>query len=219
MIFDLFALLIIFGAVLFFSDSLRDQLQNNLLFGDKIIFGIKLAVMILIIGLAVMIMLALKPTQVGNLITKYLFFLPEKVNEFIKNIIDKFSDGLQFLKNIKSVLNVAVQTLLIWLFMGASNYFVFLAFGFDISFDASFVLLVIVSIMIMAPSTPGFLGVYHYGVVISLGIYGIGDEEARACAIVLHAAQYIMVTLMGFYFLKKEHLSLKDLEKSAVSEI
>lgn len=217
MIFDLVALLLIFGAVLTFSGSLREQLQNNLIFGDKIIFGAKAAIFIAIIGLSIMLTLALKPTQIGNLLTKYLFFLPEKVKEFIKAIIERFSDGLQFLTNIKTVLNVGVQTLLIWILMGASNYFVFLAFGFDITFDASFVLLVVVSIMIMAPSTPGFLGVYHYGVVISLGVYGIADEEARACAIVLHAAQYIMVTLMGFYFLKKEHLSLKDLEESVES--
>ena len=102
--------------------------------------------------------------------------------------------------------------------MGLSNYFVFMAFGFDITVDASFVLLVVVSILIMVPSTPGFLGVYHYGVVVSLGLYGISDEEARACAIVLHAAQYLVVTAMGFYFLKKEHLSLNTEDDSSDSQ-
>jgi hypothetical protein len=35
-------------------------------------------------------------------------------------------------------------------------------------------------------------------------------------ALVLHAAQYFPITLMGLYFLKKEHLSLKRLEEEAV---
>ena len=218
-IFDLVALLIIFGGVLFYSDNLQAQLENNLEFGKQIIYGAKLAIFVAIGGLLMMILLAVKPSEIGNILTKYLFFLPDKVKDIIKETVTKFSKGLLFLTNFKTVLNVTAQTLLIWILMGLSNYFIFLTFGFDIPLDACFVLLVVVSILIMVPSTPGFLGVYHYGVVISLGIYGITDEEARACALVLHATQYIVVTLMGFYFLKKEHLSLKSLEQSAEQAI
>ena len=219
MIFDLVALLIIFGSVLMFSENLKSQLETNLEFGEKIIYGSRFAIVVALIGLATMLTFAHKPERVGHLLTKYLFFLPEKFRDTIKSVVSKFSEGLQFLTDIKAVLYVGFQTLMLWIMMGISNYFVFMAFGFDIPFDASFVLLVVVSILIMAPSTPGFLGVYHYGVVISLGVYGITDEEAKACALVLHAAQYIVITLMGFYFLKKEHLSLKDLEETAEQDM
>jgi uncharacterized protein (TIRG00374 family) len=218
MVFDLVALLMIFGAIITYSSKLREQLELNIYFSENMIYGSKIAVIIAIAGLIFTLILAHKPEQSGHLITKYLFFFPAKFKQFIRSIIDRFSHGLRFLISIKSVIYVALITFLIWIIMGISNYFVFLAFGFDISVDASFVLLVVVSILIMAPSTPGFLGVYHYGVVISLGIYGITDEKARACALVLHAAQYFIVTLMGFYFLKKEHLSLKKLEESAIDE-
>lgn len=214
-IFDLVALLLIFGGVLFFSESLQQQLESNLVFGDKILLGSKIAIGVALVGIVLMLIMAHKPEQVGNFITRYLFFLPQKVKELVKAVIERFSHGLKFLTDLKAVLNVGFQTILIWLIMGISNYFVFLAFGFKIPIDASYVLLVVVSILIMTPSTPGFLGVYHYGVVVSLSIYGITDEQARACALVLHATQYFVVTLMGFYYLKKEHLTLKDLEKTA----
>jgi uncharacterized protein (TIRG00374 family) len=116
-------------------------------------------------------------------------------------------------------MNVAIQTLLIWLLMGISGYFVFLAFGFHLSFDAPFVLLVVVSISILIPSSPGFVGVYHFGAVWTLMAYGIAKEDALSCAIVMHAVQFIVVTLMGFYFLRKEHLSLKELEERAVDDV
>ncbi|UCE23977.1 MAG: flippase-like domain-containing protein [Candidatus Zixiibacteriota bacterium] len=212
MVFDLVALLLIFGAVVSYSASLRSHLEENM------IAATKLAIAIALVGLLSMLLLALRPNQVGNVLTRYLFFLPDRANEFIKNVIVKFSHGLIFLTDMKAVINVGLQTLLIWILMGLSNYFVFKAFGFDIPLDASFVLLVVVSVLILAPSTPGFLGVYHYGVVLSLSVYGITDERALSCALVLHAAQYIVVTLMGFYFLRKEHLSLKDLEESAAEE-
>ncbi|NOY87833.1 MAG: flippase-like domain-containing protein [FCB group bacterium] len=213
MVFDLMALLLIFGAVLTFSESLRHHLDGT------IIFSIKIAIAVALIGLMFVLVLALRPNQVGNLLTKYLFFLPAKVTDFIKNVIIKFSQGLTFITQFKSVVNVGLQTFVIWFVMGVSNYFVFKAFYLNVPFGASFVLLVFVSILILAPSTPGFLGVYHYGVVLALAVYGISKEEALSCALVLHATQYIVVTLMGFYFLKKEHLSLKDLEDSAAEEI
>jgi hypothetical protein len=93
--------------------------------------------------------------------------------------------------------------------LGISNYFVLLALGFDhLPLEASFVVLVVVSLMISIPSSPGYVGVFHWAVQISLRIYGLNDGEALAVAIVLHAAQYIPITLIGLYYLRREHLTL-----------
>ena len=209
MVFDLVALLVIFGGILTFSTSLKDHIDQ------KTIYGLYLSIAIAFIGLVSMIILAVNPKKVGDLIARYLFFMPDKTKDFIKGLILKFSRGLEFLKSIKSVVSVTIQTLLIWIIMGVSNYFVFAAFNFDLPPDAAFVLLVIVSISILLPSSPGFVGVYHVGVVWSLAVYGIDKERALSCAIVLHVVQYVVITVMGFYFLKKEHLSLKKLGEEA----
>ncbi|MEA2030344.1 MAG: lysylphosphatidylglycerol synthase transmembrane domain-containing protein [candidate division Zixibacteria bacterium] len=206
MVFDLVVLLLIFGAILYFSDLSLDP---------NMIQGLNIAVGIALIGIMFILILALKPTQTGNLMTRYLFFLPDKAKVSLESIILKFSHGLDFLSNIRSVTSVAVQTILIWLLMGVSNIFVFKAFGLDLPIDAAFVVLVVVSISILIPSSPGFVGVYHAGAVWAMMRYGVPKADALSCALVLHAAQYIVVTLMGFYFLKKEHLSLKRLEEEA----
>lgn len=210
MVFDLVALLLIFGAVLYVSHLSLD---------DSMKYGLNIAIGIALFGILVVLALALKPNQAGHLLARYLFFAPDRVREVIKNIVLKFSRGLEFLSNPKSVASVAGQTILIWLFMGLSNIFVFWAFGFRLSLDASYVLLVVVSISILVPSSPGFVGVYHAGAVWSLMAYGISKEDALSCALVLHAAQYIVVTTMGFYFLRKEHLSLKKLGEEATEEM
>jgi hypothetical protein len=210
MIFDLITLLLIFGAVLYVSHLSLD---------DSMKVGLNLAIVIALLGIFFVVILALKPDQVGRLLGKYLFFAPDKVREVIRNIVLKFSRGLEFLSDIKSVAMVAIQTILIWLLMGLSNVFVFWAFGFDLSLDASYVLLVVVSITILVPSSPGFVGVYHAGAVWSLMAYGISKEDALSFALVLHAAQYTVVTLMGFYYLRKEHLSLKKLGEEATEEL
>jgi hypothetical protein len=209
MVFDLVALLVIFGGVLSVSHVNVD---------DNMKFGLKVAIGIALTGIAFMLTLALKPDQVGRMMTRYLFFVPDRGKEVIANIVKKFARGLEFLSDGRAVASIAAQTLLIWILMGLSNILVFKAFGLDLPVDAAFVVLVVVSIAILAPSTPGFVGVYHAGAVWSLMQYGVDQELALSCALVLHAAQYIVVTLGGFYFLKKSHLTLKKLEQAVEQE-
>ncbi|MBN1213722.1 MAG: flippase-like domain-containing protein [candidate division Zixibacteria bacterium] len=209
MVFDLVALLLIFGLVLVVSHPIIP---------DNIKFATYLTMIITLLGIFIIILLAVKPDKTGKIIVNTLFFLPNVIKEKIQSIVMKFSRGLEFITDIKMLTWVGFQTIVIWLIMGFSNYFVFVAFGFDLPLEASYVLLVIVSISILIPSSPGFIGVYHAGTVWTLTIYGIGKEDALSFAIVLHAVQYVVVTLMGFYYLKKEHLSLKNLEDKAAEQ-
>ena len=206
MVFDLVALLLIFGVVLFTSHLALEETMRE---------GVLIAVLIALVGIILMLLLALRPTESGSLVSKSLFFLPEGIREKIASIVSKSSRGLEFIRDPRKLAAVSLHTIVLWIFMGLSNYFVFKAFGFDLPIAASFVLLVVVSISILIPSSPGFLGVYHAATVWTLETYHIGSTEALSFALVLHAAQYIPITLMGFYFLKKEHLSLKKLEAEA----
>ena len=206
MVFDLVALLIIFGGVLTVTTRT---------IGDDMKQGLYIAILIALVGIALVAYLALRPEQAGNYLTKYLFFVPERGKEIVRAVVKRFSTGLAFVTQGRIATSVALQTLFLWLCMGFSNYFVFLAFGFKLPLEASYFLLVVVSVSILIPSSPGFIGVYHVAAVLTLSQYGIGGDEAKAFALVLHAAQYIPITLMGFYYLKKEHLSLRQLEAAA----
>jgi uncharacterized protein (TIRG00374 family) len=215
MVFDLVALLAILGLVFAFSSV--SILDTEI--GRQLQQGTYIAVAVAVIGTAFVLLMVLKTEWVGRHLVRSLFFLPEKAKSLITQIILRFSQGLEFIRAPKAVLSVSFQTLLIWILLGVSNYFVFIAFGFDLPLTASFMLLVIVSVSILIPSSPGFVGVYHAGVAITLRLYGIPTEQAGAFALVLHAAQYVPITAMGFYFLKVKHLSLKTLEEEAVDEI
>ncbi len=209
MVFDLVALLLIFGSVLYFSRIHLDESMR---------LGLAVAIAVALVGLIMIFILARRPEQTGRAIGRYLFFIPEKGKQVIVSILVKFSRGLEFLGDKKVTGWIGLQTLFIWILMGISNLFVFRAFGLNLPLDASFVVLVVVSVSILVPSSPGFVGVYHAGAVWSLEAYGVSRPEALSCALVLHAAQYILVTFMGFVYLKKEHLSLKQLEDEASAD-
>ena len=206
MVFELMALLLIFGLVLGFFGMPWD---------DRFELGLTIALSAALVGLIFILVMALKPKLASHIVHKWLSFIPERIVERIDDIILKFSQGLEFLTDARMVLLVSVQTLSIWAILGVSNYFVFLAFGLNRSLSASFVLLVVVSVAIMMPSSPGYVGVYHWATVWTMTAYDVNPEDALSFALVLHAAQYLTVTLMGLYFLKKKHLTLKRLEDEA----
>lgn len=209
MVFDLAALLLIFAFVLAVAPfNMTPELRT----------AAYTALAVAMVGFVAVLIIARKPERIGEILAKYLFFLPDRLKDVVKTMIVKFSDGLSFLKHLKASGQVSLHTMLIWLVLGLSNYTVFLAFGFDVPLSASFVLLVIVSIAILIPASPGFIGVYHYAAVFTLQQYGIPQADALSFALVLHAAQYVPVTLMGFFYLKKAHLSLKELEEKAVDK-
>ena len=211
MVFDLLALLLILGAILA-AFPIKLMQDSNYKLGALLSLAIAMA------GLLFAVIIVLKPEGSGRLMTKYLFFLPDFIKDKIELTVIKFSKGLLFLKRWKETLWVSAHTMLIWLCMGISNIFIFYAFGFDLPIYASYVLLIVVSISILIPSSPGFIGVYHAGVVFTLSRFGIDTNNAVSCALVLHAAQFVPITLMGFYYLKKEHLSLKQLKEEALEE-
>jgi glycosyltransferase 2 family protein len=62
--------------------------------------------------------------------------------------------------------------------------------------DALFVAAVM-NLGVAIPSSPGFVGTYQWLGVASLGLLGVGDDEALAFAILLHASWYVPTTLLG----------------------
>lgn len=208
-IYDSFALLTMFTLILLFRRlPLPAELQN---FGYIFLLA-NLA------GLGILIFLKIKPRSTLNFLSKMFSIFPRKIAKKVMELFEKFTDGLEVMGNFPVVIRLAWQSMVLWFLTGISNYFVFLAFGLDLPLEASFVVLVIVSIGIMIPQSPGFVGGYHICVWYALKPYDINQDIAMAVAVVLHGAQYIVITLVGFYYLRREHLSLKEAEEESISE-
>lgn len=159
--------------------------------------------------LAILVILQVKNDAAVRWIRKVSRRFSPRVQTLAGEITEKFARGLRMHHDVTTTIGVGLSSLFIWFILGISNYFVLMALGFDhLPLEASFVVLVVVSLMISIPSSPGYVGVFHWAVQISLRIYGLNDGQALAVAIVLHAAQYIPITMLGLYYLRKEHLTL-----------
>jgi len=144
--------------------------------------------------------------------------LPNSLSSRAEEISEKFIGGLRVFRNVPSLLWILAWSIFIWGVIGISNYFIFLAFDQNPAVFASFILLGIVSLAVMLPSSPGFVGTFHAACVASFLILSLNESVSRPFSILLHASQYFPVTLLGLYYLRKEHLSLKTLESDSMQK-
>jgi uncharacterized protein (TIRG00374 family) len=166
--------------------------------------------------LSLLIFLEIK-TESTRKFLQYIFrFLPHKLSTKAEEILLKFISGLKVFRDISSLIWILAWSILIWLVIGISNYFIFLVFDLHPPIQASFILLVIVSLGVMLPASPGFVGTFQFFCIVSLATFGYDKNVALPFSLVLHASSYFPVTLLGLYYLKREHLSLKTLEEESV---
>ena len=170
----------------------------------------------LVINLAVLLVLILlevKTEPTLRFLNKLFGFLPRKISDKLTEILFKFTTGLKVFRDLPSMIWILIFSIFIWGVVGISNYFIFLAFDLHPPVQASFILLVMVSLAVSIPSSPGYVGTFHFFCIAALGLYGYSKNIALPFSVVLHAGQYIPITLIGLIYLKTEHLSLKAIKK------
>lgn len=125
-----------------------------------------------------------------------------------------FLKGFEVLRKSDHYGMIILQSILLWLLYAGMVYVTFFVFELQPAGDslmiASLVLLVMVSIGIMIPASPGFVGTYHYFCIQGLALFGINANEASSFAIILHLSNYIPMTLAGLVYFWKENLHFTD---------
>lgn len=149
---------------------------------------------------------------------KILSFLPDKITLRIIKILESFIAGLNVLEKPKYILLVIIHSFLVWIASGITIYLTLLAFNINLPLYVSFFVLVVTSLGIAIPSSPGFIGTYHFFCIASLSIFGISKELAVSYAIFFHALGYIPITLTGLICLWKENVSLLYLKDLGVEQ-
>jgi uncharacterized protein (TIRG00374 family) len=146
--------------------------------------------------------------------------LPERMAEKTEALLTRFLDGLEVLARGNQLVWVTVLSVATWLAMALGFYFCVLAFGMDLPWDASLVLMVVCALAVMLPSGPGFVGTFEVGARYGLELFGVPENTALSYAVYYHAVQFLPITALGFYHLWRESLSLrKAVEAETETEI
>ncbi len=141
-------------------------------------------------------------------------FLPSGLSQKGEEILQALLEGLLVLKKPQYYLITAVTSVLIWVFYVIIVQMLIFAFGFNVTYNvpllASVTVLVMSGISVSVPSSPGYVGTYHFLVMQGLAIYGVPNSDALSFAVVLHIYSMLPTTLLGLYYFTRQHLTLRD---------
>jgi uncharacterized protein (TIRG00374 family) len=145
--------------------------------------------------------------------------LPLRWREKVGGIALRFLTGLESLRSPKDALMVLFTTVVIWLLETGKYWFVMHAFDFQASFFALMLMNGIVNIATTLPAAPGYIGTFDAPGIAVLVAYGIPQAVATAYTLVLHAALWFPITLLGAYYYFRQPLRWgKDMQKIKEAE-
>jgi glycosyltransferase 2 family protein len=165
-------------------------------------------------ALAIFLLAAMFP-QITERLVDYLLdhFMVARWRESTRSLTKRFLTGLQALRSPQEVLLFFAATTVIWLLETGKYWFVMHAFPFEISFFSLMLLNGFVNLATMLPSAPGYIGTFDAPAIALLTAYGVNGEMAAGYTLVLHAALWLPITLLGFYYYLRQPLRWgKDLQ-------
>jgi uncharacterized protein (TIRG00374 family) len=141
----------------------------------------------------------------------FLGKLPETLAVKIEELIEAFVDGINGLKRKLDYIAILILSILIWALYALSFHLISHAFNlfelYQLSPISSLVLLVITTVAIIVPSSPGYVGTYHFLCKTSLAMFKVPGPLGLSYAIIMHALTTYGVAIVGVFFAWREGLS------------
>lgn len=138
--------------------------------------------------------------------------LPQTLSSRLIATIETFLSGVSPLQSGWHYLAVAVLSAAIWLCYAGVYYTCLQAFhltaAYHLAWYVGLVVLVLTTISVVIPSTPGYVGTYHYLCQVALLMFGVPAGEALSFAIVAHALSVLPVTLIGLALANYEGVAI-----------
>jgi uncharacterized protein (TIRG00374 family) len=171
---------------------------------------------VFIVVLAVMLLLAYSVDR-ENRFSRLLRDLEGSRWAIVARVIRQLAGGLQVLHSRRAVALLVFYTLVIWGSNAVVLWCVIKAFHLDAPFTAGILGNSVVSLGMTVPSTPGYVGVFDYLIVVTLGLYGVHKTPALAAGLVFHAIAFVPVTLIGIVYIARAGLrvTMQMLRQSA----
>jgi len=137
----------------------------------------------------------------------------------VKKFIRSFTKGIELLRSSQHLLGSLVFSLLSWTFHMLVIYFLFKSFGFGLPLAAAAAVMLINTVALAIPITPGNVGTFEVAVSTSLAAFSINRSDAVLCALALHLLDLLPTYLMGIVFLHFEKVSIKEIKTRHEGEI
>jgi uncharacterized protein (TIRG00374 family) len=136
--------------------------------------------------------------------------VPQRFRQPVRGFADRFMTGLHSLRSGRGVMMIFVTSIVIWLAETVKYWFVMHAFDFSVPFWVLMLMNGIVNLATTFPSAPGYVGTFDAPGIEILSIFGVERSLAAGYTLVLHAALWLPITLLGFWYMGHESVTWGD---------
>jgi glycosyltransferase 2 family protein len=140
--------------------------------------------------------------------------LPEALRPKVHDLFDHAIEGLQSLRSPREMALIFLTSTLIWLTETTKYWFVMHAFPLDVPFSVLMLMTAVVNLFTTIPSSPGYVGTFDAPGIAVLKQFNVGHAVATGYTLVLHVALWLPITLLGAYYMLRESISWKDIERA-----
>ena len=168
-----------------------------------------------LVMLAGLVMLSFHRERLSYVQKALAWVLPGPMALRVVTLIDRFCGGLEVIRDPARLLVVFALSVAGWAVTGLATYVWLLAFNLPLPWFAGIFVLVVINLGSAIPSSPGYVGVYHYLAVLALSAWNVDRGSALAYAIGTHALNMLANVSLGAFFLAREGVSLHDLRTEA----
>lgn len=167
-------------------------------------------------ALLIFFVLALKPDFTRRLYVAVAERLvpAEGVRSKLVGVADRFFEGLASLRSPADMAMIFVTSTLIWLTETGKYWFVMHAFDFEVSFFVLMLMTAVVNLATTLPSSPGYIGTFDEPGIEILKAFGVNGNIAASYTLVLHAALWLPITLLGIYYMVRQGIGWKDFRRA-----
>ncbi len=190
-------------------------------FPDWVRMGGYLTFLVIAVIFVVLLLLKKYPQPAFALMDRLIGRASPHLNDRLKRMLESFLNGIVPLRRPSHYLIVTVLSVVIWACYGAAFQLVLYSFDFiaayHLPWTTSLVLLVITTFGVLVPSSPGYVGTYHWlcQQALALHPFSVPDSQALTFAIVMHGINFLPIIVVGLAMLSIEGLSFKSLKSSA----
>lgn len=130
----------------------------------------------------------------------------------IKKFLRSFVQGINLIKSSQNFASSLVYSLMAWVTHTFVVYFLMLSFGYNLPFAAAASVMIINTLALMIPITPGNAGTFEVAVSTSLLAFGVVRSDAVLFALALHILDLIPIGILGYIYMHLEKVSIRQIK-------
>jgi uncharacterized protein (TIRG00374 family) len=167
--------------------------------------------------LAIILALTYQRQRTIGLVSSFLKHIPRVGGERLLRSLDSALAGFDSLRSVRTSVVVWGWSLAVWITAALFILLVMYAFHIEAPATAAVLVLCVTALGMTVPSSPGYIGVYHWLVVSTLLIFAVDRELGLSFAFALHALTFLPLTLVGIACMMRENYSLQRLQEGALA--